>query len=561
MKTHARNSENVSHIFEKQAKKNTEQPDLSVVLQAYFHKRPVTPESLPAGVTGFAGTPQVPDRLVPFMQQPAGNSSSRQTVQRKLIVGGEDTITLHPGIEEDYDVNIVYVLGSWLREQKKHSFATWEDAIQAAEEAIKTPLPPFIYPGQKTEPSRSPLRMPMPGLPLPGKSRKPFPSSLRSTTLSTAVIDDDSSDQESMPPAIPIPGKEKLKVPLPPNPMKMPGWHKPPPVSSSKSSTVFTDGDASDKKSMPPVMPIPAGEKPKAPLLTEQTILATIRSYSSPLLTRITLSPAAPITEAKAKAEAYASRLFDIQNQIQIELDTLAPDRFKCLVRFYVKDPRTPATHPGLNSWFYHRRQTSPGSTELSASPLSQPESTADTHMLLGHDVHGASIRHSPFVSTTENVQELLKTDSPYNQEGRSLALMSANTQQETSRFKNFKPQKQEAQYYSDRIAILTHGQSSHDPTIPVATHIAFLVVPLHRLYYPPASASPASCCRLEKEVTIFAPDVDLARWMVGEVTNDLPELTGHGRHTDTGAAGTASAAAGGAAAGGAAAGAISGKP
>lgn len=67
MKTHARNSENVSHIFEKQAKKNTEQPDLSVVLQAYFHKRPVTPESLPAGVTGFAGTPQVPDRLVPFM--------------------------------------------------------------------------------------------------------------------------------------------------------------------------------------------------------------------------------------------------------------------------------------------------------------------------------------------------------------------------------------------------------------------------------------------------------------------------------------------------------------
>lgn len=172
----------------------------------------------------------------------------------------------------------------------------------------------------------------------------------------------------------------------------------------------------------------------------------------------------------------------------------------------------------------------------------------ADTHMLLGHDVYGASIRHSPFVSTTENVQELLKTDSPYNQEGGNCGRFSANTQQEASRFKNFKLPKQEAQYYSDRIAILTHGQSSYNPTIPVATHIAFLVVPLHRLYYPPTTASAVSCCRLENEVTIFAPDADLARWMVGEVTNDLPELTGHGRHTDTERAS-------------AAAGAISGKP
>lgn len=130
----------------------------------------------------------------------------------------------------------------------------------------------------------------------------------------------------------------------------------------------------------------------------------------------------------------------------------------------------------------------------------------ADTHMLLGHDVYGASIRHSPFVSTTENVQELLKTDSPYNQEGGNCGRFSANTQQEASRFKNFKLPKQEAQYYSDRIAILTHGQSSYNPTIPVATHIAFLVVPLHRLYYPPTTASAVSCCRLENEVTIFAP-------------------------------------------------------
>jgi hypothetical protein len=246
------------------------------------------------------------------------------------------------------------------------------------------------------------------------------------------------------------------------------------------------------------------------------------------------------------RAKFFSDLLAGVQLDIQTYLTEVAPG-FVSLVRFFVDDRDAGKKHPGLNSWAYLRLRQ--GLEQTTAGTGSRSE-VASSHMLYGHDVQeeaSASGRPvmsgSPMVSTSESVGHLLEADSPYNP-ARSTALAELSDAKDRMgggkldlrrgvlKKERMAEGQQEGQYVSDRIIALTHGHANEViaekfPKVGVATHLAFLVLPEHRLNRIPPSASDKSCCVLEREVTIFAPDQDVARWVVGTVNNRLPELTG----------------------------------
>lgn len=59
----------------------------------------------------------------------------------------------------------------------------------------------------------------------------------------------------------------------------------------------------------------------------------------------------------------------------------------------------------------------------------------------------------------------------------------------------------------------------------PAATHVAYLVVPVHRTVKRLEGSRSNLCCNLEKEILIYAPDTSLERWVVGRIKNVIPYM------------------------------------
>lgn len=285
------------------------------------------------------------------------------------------------------------------------------------------------------------------------------------------------------------------------------------------------------------------------------------------------ISSQAIITDSpQQKAAEFATLLAEKQQKLQKYLNEHAPG-YVALVRFYVKDHNVGKTHPGLNSWAFLEQQKNPGNVR---QLYANPRETAISHMLYGHDTDAPNgqevITGSPFISTTTDVNALLKADSPYNPD-RNKALQSnidfsdklamsrssgmssssgpakgslrrqigkasvANNNNNNSSSSQSKSgmamaQKNPGKHLSDKIVALTYGHrdavTGHALyKVHVATHIAFLAVPPDRVHTPSEDIPPNSCCVLEKECTIFAPSTDLSNWLVAEVNNRLPDLTG----------------------------------
>lgn len=317
----------------------------------------------------------------------------------------------------------------------------------------------------------------------------------------------------------------------------------------------------------------------------DSVINAVIENFSE----RITISDFTFDSQAQAKdkAMAFGSFLGNLQSEIQAFVDRIAPGRYKSLARFYVADQQADVKHPGLNSWAFLNKDLA--TTGLDNTELSK---MAAQHMAYGHE-SGSTIKNSPFVSTTEDIQDLIRADSPqglFQQSDNSSVpgarprpkvpnssrlgasplsrpcplprpsllsqtsmiseetdlLDSSTSSEQISSLRppavtpaiKLIPQsdgsfqidgKDIAMGTSPIITNLLYGYQSTPQyeKRPVATHVAFLVVPIHRTVLPPKRIYPESCCIREKEVVVYAPDVSLSRWFVGCVYNVFPELTG----------------------------------
>lgn len=325
--------------------------------------------------------------------------------------------------------------------------------------------------------------------------------------------------------------------------------------------------------------------KTKTPASNDETSQdSVINAVKESFSERITISEFTFDSQAQAKdkAMAFGSFLGNLQSEIQAFVDGIAPGRYKSLARFYVADQQADVTHPGLNSWAFLKKDLA--TTGLDDRELSK---MAARHMAYGHE-SGSTITNSPFVSTTEDIQTLIRADSPQGlfekpnmpsvsdvsvrpkvsnisrlrvsplsrppfpsqtsmmSEKTDLPDSSTSSEQTSSSRPSavtpaakLIPQsngsfqilgKDFAINTSPIITYLLYGYNQSTPQFakrPVATHVAFLVVPIHRTVLPPKGILPQSCCIREKEVVVYAPDVSLSRWFVGCVYNDLPELTG----------------------------------
>lgn len=280
---------------------------------------------------------------------------------------------------------------------------------------------------------------------------------------------------------------------------------------------------------------------------------------------------------AQTKAAQYATYLENLRRQVQAFADDQASGRYVCIIRFYVKDENIGKTHPGLNSWAFLRGQQGKPVAETT-----DRKSVAKQHMEVGHDTDNAGLKDSPLVSGSYDAEALLAADSPFNTKSRDALVRdagfkdtedasgkgkAASQQPARGNLKDLrkavlskgpppkpeatsggpstapeKPKQEEAHasgaHFSQRIAILSHGVKSQVPhqtdeqfaralKLPIASHVAFMLVPRDMTELPPEGTKAEMCCILEKEITIFAPDIDLANFVVLEVANLLPKVTG----------------------------------
>ncbi|HEX6899056.1 MAG TPA: hypothetical protein VF789_05055 [Thermoanaerobaculia bacterium] len=282
------------------------------------------------------------------------------------------------------------------------------------------------------------------------------------------------------------------------------------------------------------------------PVLDQKSLFEQIKRTFSNEISQISVLTITG-SSAKEKAMEFARMLAEKQKKLQRYLDHYAPD-YVALVRFYVKDHNVGKIHPGINSWAFLEHRKNPR-TPLSYSDVAE---LARSHMLHGHDVDSdvKVIKGSPLVSASEDVERLLEADSPYNaQRGIAISEVGERRDNLSSRGRDYLPidrrklfktpvsatkpkeERQVGKTVSDRIVNLTYGHTNllaaRNLQVHVATHAAFLVVPRDRVFSPPQNIPTDSCCILEKECTIFAPNTDVSQWVVAEVSNRLPELTG----------------------------------
>lgn len=284
-------------------------------------------------------------------------------------------------------------------------------------------------------------------------------------------------------------------------------------------------------------------------LSTDELVALARGEFSGFAIADIELGPSAT---PGAKASEFAGLVEKGRLAIQAFADKRAPGLYSCVVRFHVLDENVGKTHPGLNSWAYLEAKK----TGKPVAEVKDRAGMAKEHMDFGHDIGGSKddgvLEKSHFVSGTDDVGALIKADSPDNP-ARSKALISNAAVDEfkpggsktSGRAMPLRPtlgksgpakapSRKGGKFVSDRIIYLTHGvenaKLAKNLKVPVATHIAFLLVPKESTYRPAEGTSPDMCCVLEHEVTIFAPDVDLAQFVVAEVENKLPELTGRFR-------------------------------
>ncbi|OJJ23021.1 hypothetical protein BKI52_01320 [marine bacterium AO1-C] len=195
----------------------------------------------------------------------------------------------------------------------------------------------------------------------------------------------------------------------------------------------------------------------------------------------------------------------------------------KVVARFYTEGDLDGIKFPGLNSWasVFQDEYEDIGSKRAEV---------AYAHMKKGHDVAGSKVKHSPFVSVTDNLAKLASADSPF-----SGAI-------------NKKYCRTPGKFYSERIDKLIYGYgNTYDnehwmeygkDTTAVANKIAFLAVNENAYkesenedayaftsHSKGVDADQDDCCVLEGENVLFAPQEYLQDIALGVVNNPMPKL------------------------------------
>src|SRR5207247_1419012 len=160
------------------------------------------------------------------------------------------------------------------------------------------------------------------------------------------------------------------------------------------------------------------------------------------------------INELQSGIQVFAAELCGKQRGLQEKLDADYPGKYVALVRFYVGDVNAGVTHPDINSWAFFHKEPEKDQEDRRV--------VATKHMLYGHDRESQDagvVKHSPCISTTEDVISLLLADNPDNP-NRDLAMMSTMKRRD-QQVSGQRRQAPPVMYVSDAIAALIFGWSN----------------------------------------------------------------------------------------------------